>query len=263
MKNLINKFINLFLFITAAAIISGCGSKGNENAQANNKSQKEIVDTISVIVSKVESKPLTISKTYTGTIEGEEQANVVSQLAERIVGIDVKVGSSVRAGQVIVRLEKSGTMSQYYQAQANFKNSEKNYERMKSLFESGAISRQALDQTQTAYEIAKANFEAAKNAVEITSPISGVVTDIKLSVGDFTQPGVPIAVIAKISSLKLIMNIGEADIPYVKLDQKVKIYSELNNSITADGKITEIAKHQNISKKYYLEKIAGELLRIN
>lgn len=243
------KLFSIALLGTSLLVHAGCGNKNEEKAAAKTNTAK--VDSVSVITSAVQSKTLQIKKVYTGTLEGEQQANIVSQLAERIAGIPVRVGSVVRAGQVVVRLDKGGVTSQYYQAQSNLRNIEKNYNRMKTLFETGAVSRQQFDEVETGYEIAKANFNAARNAVEITAPISGVVTDIKHNVGDFTSPGAPIMTIARVSTLKLIMSVGEADIPYVKSGQKVKIFSDLNPSVIANGRITEISRSADLSTRTF------------
>ncbi|MGE5429474.1 MAG: efflux RND transporter periplasmic adaptor subunit [Syntrophomonadaceae bacterium] len=237
------------LLIVSSLVLTSCGKK--EAAAENKAAKKEKSDSVSVIAAKVETISMSLSKTYTGTLEGDKQANIVSQLAERIVDIPVKVGDNVKAGQVIVKLDKGGVTSQYYQAQSNLQNVEKNLERTKSLFESGAIARQALDQAQTGFDIAKANFNAARNAVEITTPISGVVTSIKLNIGDFTAPATPIVTVATINQLKLIMSIGEADMPYVATGKNVKIYSELNPDITANGKISEISRSADLTTRTF------------
>lgn len=247
----LNKFSLIIpaIIMFAAIQFTGCGPKAKEENKPETKVLKN--DSVSVITSKVESRELKLTKIYTGSLEGEKQANIVSQLAERIVDIPVKVGDYVKAGQVIVRLDKSGLTSQYYQAQSNFQNAQKNLDRTKALFESGAIAQQSLDGVQTAFDIAKANFNAARSAVEITSPISGVVTNVKLNIGDFTAPGTPIVTVATISELKIIMSIGEADMPYVSVGKNVKIYSELNPSITVNGKINEIAKSADLSTRTF------------
>jgi RND family efflux transporter MFP subunit len=227
----------------------GCGSKEKETKKEIGNAGSS--NTVPVIVAKVENQKLNLNKTYTGSIEGEQQANIVSQLAERIVEIPVKVGSIVNAGDVLVRLNKSGATSQYYQAQSNLKNFERNLARMKNLYENGAVSKQNLDDVQTGYDVAKANFDAARAAVEITSPISGVVTDLKLNPGDFASPGMPIITVAKINALKIKLSIGEADIPYIFPFQHAKIYSELNPSIIALGRISEIAKSADLTTRTF------------
>ncbi|MDP4176248.1 MAG: efflux RND transporter periplasmic adaptor subunit [Bacteroidota bacterium] len=240
----------LIVVLSFASIqLVGCGSKTKDENKPESKVEKN--DSVAVLTSKVEAKQLTLTKVYTGSLEGDQQANIVSQLAERILSIPVKVGDFVKAGQVIVKLDKGGVSSQYYQAQSNLQNAERNLQRTKALFESGAISRQSLDGAQTAYDIAKANFNAARSAVEITTPISGVVANVKLNIGDFTSPGNPIVTVATISALKLIMSIGEADMPYVSAGKNVKIYSELNPSIAVNGKITEISKLADLSTRTF------------
>lgn len=237
------------LLISSALILSGCGKKKTEENQ--NAARVATTDSVTVMTYKAEEQKLMLVKTYTGSLEGEKQANIVSQLAERIIDIPVSVGAFVKAGQVVVKLDKGGVTSQFYQAQSNMQNAERNLERTKALFESGAVARQALDGVQTAYDIAKANFNAARNAVEITSPISGVVTSVARNIGDFTSPGAPIMTVATVSELKLIMNIGEADMPYVTPGKNVKIYSELNPSVAASGKITEIARSADLSTRTF------------
>jgi RND family efflux transporter MFP subunit len=229
--------------------LTGCGGKKDENNEQKKVSAK--VDSIAVVVVSAESKKLSLVKVFTGSIEGEEQANLVSRVSERIVKIPVKVGDNVKADQVLIYLDKKGMSSQYNQALSSLENAEKDLNRMKSLYESGAISQQALDGVQTLYKVASANFDAAKSAVEITSPISGVVTSIKNNVGDFTAPGSPIITVARISGLKLVMSVGEADLPYITQSKNVKIYSELNPSLIADGKISEISRSADIQTRTF------------
>ena len=93
---------------------SGDGKGGNAPAQV-----------VPVGAARVERVNLTVTKVYSGTLEGEEQANVVARISERVTGLKVHVGETVRAGQVTVLLDKGGASSQYFQMQANFTNQEK------------------------------------------------------------------------------------------------------------------------------------------
>ncbi len=112
-------------------------------------------------------KIMTVTKTYSGTLEGEEQANIVAKISERVTSVNVRVGQVVGPGSIAIGLDKSGVSSQYFQAEANFKNSEKTLQRMKSLYDEGAVSLQTLDGAQTAFDVAKANFDAARSTVEL------------------------------------------------------------------------------------------------
>ncbi len=102
---------------------------------------------------------------------------------------------------------------------------------MKILLKEGAVSQQAFDGAQTQYEVAKANFDAARSTVEITSPLSGVVTAINVNIGDLANPQMPMATIANIGRMKAKFNVGESDVPSFYVGQSAQIYSEMNPDV--------------------------------
>ncbi|HEX9974659.1 MAG TPA: efflux RND transporter periplasmic adaptor subunit [bacterium] len=209
------------------------------------------VNVVPVQIAIASQKNLAVTKTFSGTLEGEEQANIVAKISERITGIHVHVGETVRAGQVIISLDKSGATSQFYQTQANFNNAEKNLQRMKSLYEEGAISLQMLDGTQTAFDIAKANFNAARGAVELVTPIDGVITAVNVSIGDLSMPGAVLATVARIKRMKVIFNVNEADVMNLTIGQKVQVYSETNPDQAIEGQIVQLSKSADIRSRSF------------
>lgn len=206
------------------------------------QNQDTVVKPEPVQVIKVERKTITEKKTYSGTLEGVEQASIVSRIAERIIDIKVHVNSSVKKGEVLIKLDRSGATSNYLQAEANFENTMKNYERMKALFNDGAISQQQLDQSQTAYDVAKANYEAAKSTVDLEAPINGVVTDLNINIGDWVTPGMQLATIANIHQMIIKFYVTEAEVANIDLNETVSVYSEFNKEKNVTGRITEISR---------------------
>ncbi len=251
MKHLLeNTFKVLVLsgLIFSVAIIQSCGKKTQENPQTD---KTKFTDTISVEAAKVESRELSLSKSFSGTLEGEEQANIISKIPERIMQINVKVGDYVSAEKVLFVLDKGGASSQFYQAQAAYLNAQKNFERMQNLLKEGAVSQQAFDGTQTQYDVAKANFEAAKSTVEITSPLSGVVTAINVNIGDIANPAIVLATVANISRMKSVFSVGEGDIPSFYVGQSAEIFSEINPDIIQTGKIFQLSKSASIQSRTF------------
>jgi len=122
---------------------------------------------------------------------------------------------------------------------------------MQALYKEGAISQQMLDGTQTQFDIAKANFDAAKSTVELTTPISGVVTALNSNIGDLAAPGVPLITVASINRMKVIFNIGEGDIPNFAIGQSAQIYSELKPALIQNGKISQIAKSADVQSRTF------------
>ena len=232
--------------------ISGPGCGPAKNAPpAGGKTGDTVAQAVPVGVARVERVNLAVVKVFSGTLEGEEQANVVSRISERVTGLKVRVGEPVRAGQLTILLDRGGASSQYLQMRANFTNQEKSLERMKSLYREGAVALQALDGTQAAYDIARANFEAARSNVELTTPIDGVVTAVNVSLGDLTTMGQVVVTVARINNMKVTFDINETDVANVALGQKVSVFSEAAQGSKVEGKIIQLSKSADIRSRSF------------
>ena len=223
--------------ILGLAALQGCGAKGKE---ANSSAPAR--RTVSVEVAVAENRDLSVTKTYSGPIEGEDQADIVARVSERVVGIGAQVGEAVSPGRVIVSLDKAGPASQYYQAEAAFINAQKTLDRMKSLYNDGAISLQSLDGAQTSYDVAKTNFDAARSIVDLSTPIAGVVTAINVSAGDFVMPGSTVATVARTDRMKITFDMDQIDAANIKLGQKVLVFSDSRPDLKVEGEVTKLSK---------------------
>jgi len=247
LKSYYTQVLSVMLVFSFLAI-QACGEKAKES---NTTDKTTYIDTISVEAQTVEVKELTLSKTFSGSLQGEEQANIIAKIPETIVKIKVKVGDYIKTGSVLFELNKGGASSQFFQAQAAYLNAQKNFERMQNLLKEGAVSQQAFDGVQTQYEVARANFDAAKSTVEITSPLSGIVTAINVNLGDLANPQMPMATVANIGRMKAVFNVGESDVPNFFVGQQTQIYSEMNPELIQNGKITQLSKSANIQSRTF------------
>jgi len=233
----IRGLVAAMLTVTLVAASGGC----NRNPSAT-RSGKTSERHVPVEVALIQRENLAVTKTYAGSLEGEEQANLVAKIPERVTAIKIRVGDRVSQGQICITLDKSGSSSQYFQAAANFDNAKKTLERMKSLFDEGAISQQALDGAQTTFDVAKANFEGARNTVELSSPISGIVTAINVTMGDLASPGVVLATVARNDRMKVIFNLNETDVSDLAVGQKVQVIADSRPDAVAEGTISQLFK---------------------
>ncbi|HOC89055.1 MAG TPA: efflux RND transporter periplasmic adaptor subunit [bacterium] len=233
---------------SALALMGGCGKA---EKQASAKPANSGAEVVPVETARVERQALAVTKSYTGSLEGEAQANIVAKISERITAVYGSVGQSVQKGRTVITLDKSGATSQYFQAEANYKNAGKNLERMKALLAEGAISQQLFDATQTAFDVAKANFEAARSAVELVSPISGVITALNVNLGDLSQPGAVLATVADIRRMKVIFSVNEADVMQLAPGQSVEIWSEGGPKAPVQGKIVQISRSADVRSRSF------------
>src|SRR5687768_18353402 len=96
--------ILILLLVAVAAFIASCGgSKANvrkEEANANTQPVAVVVTTAAAI-----KRDLPRFFEATGSLAGDQQTDVAPQTAGKVVAVGVDIGSAVRRGQMLVRLD--------------------------------------------------------------------------------------------------------------------------------------------------------------
>ena len=219
--------------IVALALTSLVGCSKTEESVAT-----ETALSIKAVVVKPVDRELV--GTYTGSLEGGQQAILVAKIGEAVDSVLVREGSRVTAGTVILTLDKSGPSTGYQQALSQFLNAEKNYTKMQYLFKEGAVSESEHDAAETTYEVAKAAYEAASRLVRVETPISGMATSISVSAGDLVSPGQKLATIATTDRLRIKFGVNADEISQFKVGGTVRIVSDAVPN-EATGKIVRAA----------------------
>ena len=186
-----------------------------------------------------------------GVVEAVRQSTLAAQVAGQIVELKVKVGDSVKAGQILVRIDPraaeqavSGSRSQLAEAQAGLTNALRSYERNKQLLAQKFISKAALDQFELDYKAAQARVGAlqanagqastAKTFTTITAPYSGVVAATPIEVGDMAMPGRPLVTVFDPANMRVIATLSQSSLRDVKLLLPVPVeVPALKRSLTA------------------------------
>jgi RND family efflux transporter MFP subunit len=234
------------LLITAAAILVGCES-GNQETTSEPAQPTSII----VRTALVEQADFRVKMRLGGNLRGNRQTMIPARVATTVTKILARVGQQVKKGDVLVMLDPGGVQSQYHQMEAVFRNTEKQLKKMRALYEGGAISETQLDGAETEYEIAQANFNAARQSIEIESPFDGVVTDIDVRLGDEVAPGKPIVEVADINSLRLLLDVSPAQANRLKVGQPAKVISPVDAEITMKGSVYSIADAANRSTRSF------------
>jgi RND family efflux transporter MFP subunit len=241
---------SLLLLLLVPLLLWSCSTA--EKSTANEAENKNVTTTaIPVVVEPVLYDNFSLTKNYTGTFEGGQQANIVAKISEIVDEIPVRIGDEVKKGQVVAKLNRQGASSRYFQAESAYKNAERTAERMRALFDAGAVSRQTLDDAQTQFEVASAEFEAARGLVDLTTPISGTVTAIEMNVGDAAAPGMTLVTVADVRRMKIVFYAAESDLRFLKEGFPVQVYSELRSDMKREGKLVQIAKSASVSTRTF------------
>lgn len=207
----------LTLALVAAAAATGCGGEGEANQQTS---------AAPVETATVEQRDLAVTVSSVGSLEADQSAEISSQYSGVVSRILFEEGQDVRRGEVLVRLDGQKLSAELEAAQATLartraeaSNLERQVERNEQLLERGAISQQAFDDVQTAYESARARLEESQARVSlarrtledatIRAPFEGRVGGRDIDVGDYVNEGQPLFPVVDDDTLEVEFTVPE------------------------------------------------------
>jgi RND family efflux transporter MFP subunit len=131
----------------------------------------------------------------------------------------------------------------FRQDQELYLKSIRDYERMKILYEEGAVSKQDFENARTAYEIALSDYNASKESVEIPAPFDGVLTDINVSEGDRITSGMVLGTVAVTDRMRVDLMLSAEKAQMIAKGQPAKIVlpSSSGEDITITGMVEFVA----------------------
>lgn len=197
-------------------------------------------------------------------LQGEVRLNedrtvhVVPRLAGLVESVAANAGDKVRRGQLLAVMSSQSLAdqrSEWFAAQKRVSLARTTFEREKALWE-GKISaeqdyllaRTALQESEIAEQsarqkLASLGVSAAGSGnltrYEIRSPIDGVITDKKISVGEVIKEDANIFIVADLSSVWIEMNVYAKDINAVQLGQRA-IVKASSFEAQAEGKVAYV-----------------------
>ncbi len=225
MKNLIRKgMLYLPVMGVATLMLAGCQGKGN--------STSDEVKLPEVIVESMQREAVEQTFEYTGTIEASIANMIASQTSMRIEKYMVEVGDMVQKGQLLADMEATN----FLQAKLQLENLKTDYQRTKTLYQSGGASKQQVDQMETQIGVAEENVANLKKNTQLTSPISGIVTQRMFDNGALTG-GQPILEVQQINPVKIVIHAEEENFPYVKINMPAQVKLDIYPGQEFSGKV--------------------------
>lgn len=231
------KVKNILIILTFTLSIFYFASCSRNEASDENLTDPVIpVETIVVQDSTIDRMVVAV-----GNITAWKEANLGAQNAGRIDKIFHEEGDYVKQGELLFRMENT----QMKQAEIQYQIAKDDYERMKPLYEIGAISKQQYDKAKAAFETAESSYNLVKTNTEFRAPFAGVVTTKKMNDGEVfllaPTGGAPTIVsIAQLNPVKVLVSVPESYYTSIKLGQKVQIKVDIMQDKVFEGTISRI-----------------------
>lgn len=264
----------LLVLVLSLSLLSGC-----------DKEEEVVKETeLTVNTVKVEKRNITQAVKYPGTVRGVNEVHIMPKAPARVTAIYVKPGDQVSAGQTLLTLDSSDYEAAIRQAEAGvagveankrqhdiqLENARLNYERIEKLFDAGAASQRELEAAESGVKLLETgNIEAALEQAQaglmmaqtqlshctVTSPISGVVGSINLSLGDTANPTSPAATVSDTSRLEIETLVSESEISYIKPGTVVDVLVKAAGEKPFKGQVDSVSGVPDPMRRNYTVKV--------
>jgi RND family efflux transporter MFP subunit len=218
----------------------------------------------------VQAKPVPNYTEYIATLQARGSAILQPDVEGQITKILVHSGEHVKAGQTILIIDPRRQEATVNSQEASLRTKQAtldfdrlDLERKKRLFSEGVIAKQDLDQSQTAYDAAKADLEATAAGVRqqsvqlryytVTAPHDGTVGDIPVRVGDRVQNTTQLTSIDGGGPLEAYISIPAENAGKVRVGTPVDILKE-NGDVAVRTKVTFISPRVDTTNQLLLIK---------
>lgn len=205
-----------------ASLLGACGDTDAPAAGAGG------MPPVTVVTTTVEEQPWTDQIEALGTTLARESVTLTAKVTEVVERIKFEDGDRVIAGDILVDLSGRAEVAGLEEAQATYKETRQQYERLAGLVESGTVPRSQLDAQVAARDSARARVETIRARLAdrvITAPFDGVLGFRQVSPGTLVTPGTAIATLDDISVIKLDFSVPETFLAALAPGQVVRARS--------------------------------------
>jgi RND family efflux transporter MFP subunit len=177
---------------------------------------------------------------FDGVVEAVRQTVIASQVQGSVVELTVKAGDTVKAGQVLLRIDaraatqnSAASLAQVQAAQAALEVADKDVARQRQLHAQKYISQAALDRAEATFRATTAQLKAEiaqSSAAQIQSgfyivraPYAGVLAEVPVMPGDMAMPGRPLITMYDPSALRVTAAVPQSALAGLAAEQAVKL----------------------------------------
>ena len=245
---MLRKLVYVSLSLLVLLFLS-CGGKKESTAASMEQLHAENGQPVSV--RKLEAEDFSVYLKYPAIITASSESIAYAGLDDVVRTISVRVGDTVRQGEVIVSFSSDNRILQ--QAILAHENANSAFERSSALFRSNDISRQDFDSVRMQYELSNTNLKAANDMVFVKAPISGTITQINVRVTENVRPGTPLFTVSNSNGFQAMLYVGANEIE--KMQVGARAFIEPSRAQPGDnrieGRITQVSLTMDSQKQSF------------
>ena len=164
-----------------------------------------------------------------GTLEAENEVDIVARTSGPVTEINTEEGRLIRAGQLIARIDEREARNQVAISKVARDEAKLAFDRAKSSWDEGLVSQEAYDTALSNLSSAEAQLESAEIQfayTEITAPFDAVVVTRDIKLAQYVTPGTTRFRISDFTPLLCRVEVPEKDFPRIRVGQPAHIRVE-------------------------------------
>ncbi len=230
--------------LVAAVPWAGCERSDNPQAVAAEAKQASVP----VTVARVAAQPSTRSVHFVGTLYGNQEVTISSQVEGQIRSLSVDLGDHLTTGQLLAQIDDDQWRARLREAEANLAKARADEERGRQLVRSNVISPQEYESMRTHVEVSQAQCDTLIVTIrhaQVESPINGAVARRFVSAGEYVHPGSQLFSLVAEDPLKLRGDVPERFAHELQLDQPVQVRVDAFADAVFAGRLARISPASN------------------
>ena len=245
--------------VIGLGVLAGCGQQGSE-AAADAVAQPLLLASADLVA--LGTGELGTGPVISGSLQPEKQADLRAEVSAVVLQVFKHNGDKVQKGDLLVRLDDTYLRENLASAeeaerasQQAFDQAQRQFERLKTLSSTGAVSTQNLEDAEIRRNNAQSDLAAAKARVvqsrqqmektEVRAPFAGIISERAVSNGDTAQVGKALLKVIDPSSIRFDGLIAAEQVTQVKAGNPVRFRINGYENQQFDGVIERVSPMAN------------------
>jgi len=192
-----------------------------------------------------------------GYTDADKRAVTATRGAGIVAELPVSLGSRVKAGDLILKLESEGKEAAVETARQLLAQRQAEADAAERLAKSGSLARLQLDAARSALAQAKSQLEAAQAdlaRIDVRAPFAGTIDKVDVELGSSVQAGAPVATVLSLDPLLGKGEINERDLGHIKPGDEADL--RLVDGKTVKGKVRYVSRDATAATRTYRVEVA-------
>jgi multidrug efflux system membrane fusion protein len=210
---------------------------------------------------------------YSGEVRARHENDLAFRIGGKVIGRFVEVGTSVKKGQLLARLDAQdagfaveGARSQLAAAEADHALARAELDRYRDLYAKKFVSQAVLDARETTFNTTKARLDQARAQLAtaqnqsiytaLHAEADGVITALNLEPGQVVSPGQPVMRFARLGEKETAISVSENRLAELREADTIRISVWAAPDKQYRGRIREISPTADAATRTFAVRIS-------